>query len=393
MRRIVSLLVVIGGLRLAQAQGVTRVVAEHGGPMPTVTEPAVLFVRGYTSCPTIDAGVPDAAVPADAGVPDAGVGCLPAYTVTMVIQPSFVPASGGGKFALLTVTPAPPTVELESPTLFAELDAATAPFIDNEVVQVPDSSLGTVCNEGGGGCGGGGYYSSGNPTPPAPVLFDAQPAPNDAGTNATIIGPYAIANAQPTTIGDLSTWLDGLGFAYQQADLDAIAPYLTLGWNVVAIEVLPSVDTTVYALQPVALTWNGTEMRLPLGMAQQALSVPSQLTAYVLADDRYDMPGAHVSFAGYSQRSEPSFITRSEVTFDRTQPASADPIARLVPGEPFTQDTIVNTQYESVPVQQCDYRDDDDSIGCCNAAHARSSSAASFALYGLALVIVLRRRR
>jgi hypothetical protein len=379
------------------AAGIARVVVGPGSTPPEIEpDDAVLFIERPNTC-LPDAGVPDAAIDggaitdagsalpdaamafapppdaavlpdagSDGGIPDAGTTSC-GDSVMMIVQPHFSVGARGSHFALLYVTPATPVMRLESPTTFDDLAAATAPEIDTRIVEVPDPALGTRCegcvstsNNEGGGCG----YES-NPSWNPPTL--------DGGVGASTIqtiGPYEVATRQPSSRTELAKWLTDLGYAYETTDLDALEPYLTQGWAVVAVRVAQESSFTG-GLQPLSMTWAGSDITVPLRLASQ----PS-LTVYIAADHRYELTGAHVSFAGYTGA---SFVTRNEV-----DNLASDLTAYRATNDNSTRDVHTIYQEEHVPVTK-----DCDDQGCCQSGKGTTNGI----LWAAALLTVVGRPR
>ena len=360
------------------AAGLARMLVAPSSPPPDMQpDQAVLFVHRAATCVS-DAGLPDAAVTdaavpdagvADAGVPDAGA-TMCGDSVMMVVQPRFSIDYRGARFALLYVTPGPPAVRLESPTTFDDLAEATAPEIDVVKVPVEDPSLGTECRQGCGegyqtqqqGCGGGGYTDWTAPTLDGGVT----------GPKTQTIGPYDVASMQPATRTELASWLDTLGYTYASADLDAIDPYLAIGWSVVAVRVTATAQLDG-GLQPLSMTWAGSEIHVPLQLATDQ----SALTVYIESEHRVDLSGGHVSFADYLAGG--GYLTRNEVTY-----FGSDPVGVVPANEVPYRDVVTEQQMVPVPVNKCD-----DDGGCCQT----SGSDTTGALYVAAVALALRRRR
>ena len=397
-------------------------VAPSNPPPSNVTDQAVLFIKWHDfvdpcaapDAATDDGGVGDAgtdATPADAGadagpddagvgdggVPDAGVcGLQRIDTITMIVQPEVVLAVPTS-FAMLYVTPARPQVTSQPSGVFGELAQATAPMIETVTVHIEDSSLGQQCT-GGGGCGGGaepqqssgcgGGYEEYERSPWDP------PSVADGGTDGTgieTVGPYEIVRVQPATAQELTDWLEQLGYTYEQADIDAVTPYLLAGYHVVAARV-KATGEIARRLTPLAFTWQGDEIRVPIAlgrMPQMPLStIP--LTVYIAAEGRYQLPGASVNFAmPTSYPSEAGFLTRNDVWLDTNQPASADPIA--VPsnlGQYRATRTITVEKHVPVAVS-CE----DDNLGLCSDCSSGSRRQIDFGTIAFAALIALRRHR
>jgi hypothetical protein len=358
----------------------SRVLVEPGSTPPTVTDEAVLLMKtdaahcGSGAVPDAgvasdaasnDAGVPsDAAIPPDAGVPaDAGTSCSP--TVTLVVRPRFTIGSGGSRFAILLVTPFEPTINVEREGLFDELAALTAPVIHVQTVEVEDPSLGTRCSysSAGGGCGGGGYYSEPHADALAwqpPPLSDAAPA--DGPTQ--MVGPYDVATARPLDASALEAWLAQLGYAYTQADIDAVTPYLARNYSVVAVRVAIA-GPLDGALVPLALTWPGSELRLPAALGTRPALEP--LTAYVAAPTRFEFPDAALEFAGVTTT---GYLVRDTLMLSPSGSPDTDPVAYTTAG-PDYQAVIDQTQEVRVPVTKYCSSDDDLDVGCCPACQTQ----------------------
>lgn len=359
------------------AAGLARMlVATDSAPPDMQPDQAVLFVHRTATC-TSDAGVPDAAVPdaatadaatADAGIPDAGA-TMCGDSMMMVVQPRFSVDRRGSRFALLYVTPGAPAVRLESPTTFDDLAQATAPEIDTVEVPVEDPALGTRCPSGCGapaasneqGCGGGGYSTWMPPTLDGGVTVPS----------LQTIGPYDVASMQPATRAELAGWLDKLGYVYTTGDLDAVDPYLTIGWHVVAVRITATGQISG-GLQPLSMTWSGSELRVPLGLATDQTGI----TVYVESEHRVDLSDAHVSFADYLASG--GYLTRNEVTS-----FGGDPVGEIPPSEQPYREVVTQEQQVRVPVSKCD------DGGCCQTGGSDTTGA----VYLAVLMVACRPRR
>lgn len=393
-----------------------RLVGEPDAPLPTLGDRSVLFIKRQQvvdDCATgpLDAGVPDAgptdggasdagmmgdAGLDDAGTPDADAGSCTGEVVdaiTMVVQPDVVEAVPGARFAMLYVTPSRPIVELTQP-VFGRLETLTAPRVEYEEVEVEDPSLGTQCpgcggdsNYEGGGCGGGTSYDF---DPPGfggydDLLVDAG-APSDGGPGTEMIGPYQIVRAQPIDTMQLAGWLDNLGYEYQQQDLDAVAPYLLYGYHVVAVRIVDDLPFPT-KLRPLAITWAGTEIRIPAALAAGTGMATASLTVYIAANDRMELPGATVDFAGRTAYDNMGFLTRNDVVLDLNQPALHDPVALPSQLGEHHKVSIIKTE-KRVPVAHCE------PIGCgCGDCSTGRRTRYDLGLVLFAVLFTLRRRR
>jgi hypothetical protein len=387
-----------------------RILAEVGSPPPDVDDDKLLLIKRHDvviGCTAGDAGtIGDAAIDADpgdggiddggiddAGVPDAGTtdagACetIPGDAITMIVQPHVTIGADGSRFAVLLVTPQRPVLELQS-HVFEPLAAITAPITHINRIEVPDQSLGRVCESwgGGGGCGGGDWGGGGGGDHPPP-LGDA--SLGDGAIIEETLGPYQFVRAQPTSSQELAGWLDQLGYEYMPADLDAVAPYIALGYHVVAIRV--STDTTMTTnLVPVALTWPGSELRVPAALGR-GNPYPSVFTVYIAAERKYVLPGAKIRFAKPTNSSGTTYLTRNELLLDQNQPVSSDPIAVHL-DDYYVQESNVVDEYVHVPVEvPCD--DEDEGGGCCTNCNAHAHTRFDWGVLALAVVFMLRRRR
>lgn len=418
-RAVVSMLTAGAALSLAlPVHAICREVTERDSSRPAIDpEQEVLFVErtnwpiglDCTQPPEPDAGPPDAGVP-DAGVPDAGVddagmgdaGMPPCSTVygdaiTMVVQPRFYAGEGGARFALLMATPVAPVVELAATDTFDRLRIGTAPVLTTTTTYVEDSSLGYQCEDpkfGGGGCNG-----STSQYPPAqdPVWpTDARP-PGDE-TELQNIGPYEVAVLAAADTAALAAWLDANGFMYGSADLEAVRPYIELGWRVVAVRVHQDSAVDSGALEPLSFTYPGTEMRLPLGISRQSAGGQLVLSVYIAAAGRYDVPEAYVPFAKRTSLGGGAFLTRNDLFADLSRGADQDPIAARVAGDPqFHQENLEEIEVR-IPSSDCPSRnrnDDDESICGCRTGRpgGLADDLGMLLLFGLCVVLLRRRRR
>ena len=381
---------------LAAASLIARVIAEPGVAPPTLSDDSILLVRRVDvvvdDCPGggsgADAGVTDAAVPdatlADAGLGDAGIGdagtCQPTIlhdAVSLVVEPHVTMPADGRQFAVLYVTPARPLVE-SKPDPFAELGAITAPLTRIIQHEIQDPSLGTRCP--GVACIS--YVPpSDNTTWTPPGLDDA--GFGDGAVTIETVGPYELVRAHPADPSELATWLTHLGYAFAQADVDAIAPYIKRGYWIVAVRVSPAYAMDAN-LAPLAMTWAGTDLVLPAALG--ASGVAQRVTVYIAAEGRYELPGAVVSFAERTGSGPDGFLTRNDVTIAAATPDD-DPHALKVP-DVVVHDEIVVTQDVRVPVSRCD-----DEVGCCRDCSAQRTPRFDLGVLVAAIAMTLRRRR
>ena len=376
---------------LVVALVLARVLAEANGPAPVLSDEAILVLKRHdirvgNGCTGTDAGVgdgglpdgsPDAspdAGPADAGIPDgpsdAGPGdggtdagdgsvgdaCehIPGDAITLVMQPHFSQLTTGARFAILMVTPSRPVLETTSRYVFSSLADATKTVIQETTKEVEDPAMGKVCNRyENSGCGGGPSFPD-DPLWDPPTFGDGGLGDSDGGYSLDDIGPYQVLRANPTTTAELTTWLTDLDYLVMPDDVAAVAPYIAKGYTIVALRV--ALDATLDGdLAPIALTWSGSEIRLPAALGSPTGAYPT--TVYIAADHRYDLPGANVPFAFRLGYDDARFLTRNELTFTNTN-ADFDPIAIKIENDPEKRDIIEHVTEIRVPVS------DDSECGC-----------------------------
>jgi len=379
---------------LAVALVLARVLAEANGPAPTLSDEALLVLKrhdirvgnGCTANPGGDGGLGDGGLgdgsssdgPADAGTldgptdagagdggvdasdggPDGAVGdpCehIAGDAITLVMQPHFSQLTTGTRFAILMVTPSRPIVEVTSRYVFSSLEAVTAPVVQEIRKEVPDPTMKVCRRYSGGGCGGGPIVPEDPYWEPPALDGDGGLGDPDGGFSLDEIGPYQVLRANPTTTAELTTWLATLNYLVMPDDVAAVAPYIAKGYTVVALRVALD-ETPDGDLAPIALTWAGSEIRLPAALGSPGGAFPT--TVYVAADRRYDLPGARVPFAFRVGYDDATFLTRNEYTFDPTT-ADEDPIAIPVTGDPEKREIVEHVTEVRVPVE------DDSECGC-----------------------------
>jgi hypothetical protein len=158
-----------------------------------------------------------------------------------------------------------------------------------------------------------------------------RPGTADLGLPAapTTVGAYDVALLSHATLVEIAGWLDRQGYAYAQADLDAVAPYVESGWTVVALRMNLDANQRGLGLAPMAFTWAGSAARLPLAISRQPQALTLPLTVYVYADGRYELPGASVAYAWRVGGATP-FLTRLELMVRLDQGPERDPVAMRV---------------------------------------------------------------
>lgn len=390
---------------------IARVLAQGDQIPPNVDDDAVLLVKRHdviVGCSTpdggVDAGVGDAAIdaPADAaadagidgGVADAGTTCtmIPGDAVTMIVAPYIHAFQLPSQFAMLYVTPSRPFVDV-TPGAFGVLPSLTGPEHVVHEVEVVDPSLAPVCTEDQAGCGGGGDTGGGCAPAPTwdPPGYGGGSDTTDGGVVVETIGPYDVLRVQPADRAQLVQWLDQVGFAYSDADVDAVVPYLMRGYHVVAARLSSSVvDSTAY---PLAITWAGSELRLPTALAA-AENPGLSLTVYVAADGTYEFPGAQIVFSAPTSFTMGTYVTRQVLTLAAQQSPDEDPIATRVYPDVNYHEVIEETHEVRVPPTRDCYQDtSNDSGGCCGDCSTHHRVRLDMIVLALTVTFVIRRRR
>ena len=341
-------------------------------------------------------GLDDLSVPSDdmQSLPPADLGCQDRLgdAITMVVQPQFSIGPRGSRFAMLMVTPALPTVSLAPKTLFHDLAATTAPKVDYVDTYVEDPSLGYKCNDpkSGGGCGGdfnfgGGFNNGPNVGTPLPTNYDGG-LPDAPFT----LGSYEIAVLGTSDLDAVKGWLDAHGYAYTADDIAALKPYVDHGWIVTAVRVVADQAAQHEALDPMAFTYEGSSLRLPIAVSHDPSPVPVPITAYVAAEGRYDFPGAHISYADFASAAQGTqFLTRSDLSIPFNITFDQDPIAQ---GKPNVEahDHVQVKRTIAVPSSQCPSQEK----GFCGCrVGAGGAGLGASPLVGCARLILLVRRR
>jgi MYXO-CTERM domain-containing protein len=376
------------------------------GGMPPLADAA----PGDGGAPAADSGPGDAGSPADAAPGDAapadaanGGPCQPHIgdTVTWIVQPRFTIGPDGSRFALLMVTPAAPVVETAPASTFLDLAATTAP---REIIQeryIEDRKLGYQCDDpkfgGTGGCGGSFDTPAGGTwEPPDPSGQGAA----DAGTpdgyiRVNTVGSYHVAILSVRDGDELADWLDRAEYNHDDDDIAALRPYLEAGWIVTAVRISSDHAVESGGLEPLSFTFEGDDMRLPLGVARQPEGGRALLKVHVAAEGRYEFPGAAVSYAHWVRDERPTFLTASFLDVDLSRGADADPVAARTGFDTFHEEYTITREIR-IPSSDCPRGDDDDddlSLCDCRVGGNPGSQVGMLLMAAVCAAVVLRRRR
>jgi MYXO-CTERM domain-containing protein len=315
----------------------------------------------------------------DAGLDDAGVPSCSGRTadlVTVVVEPRFPTDADGKPGALLMVTPAKPLVSLAPHWLFRALGDATDWRVEVQTNDVVKDYAGNVCpppppaptpeprptyppstgststssGPSSGGCSGG--PSSGQPmpvySPPTPKALSMPDAAPSADPPDMAIpelpseaGPYDLTSVQGIDAISLEPWLRAQGYSAAAEDIAAAASYLPLGWHVVALRPRPGQPTR--PRDAISLTFESSEMRLPVGLFARGRPNPLPLTVYIAGETRYEIGAQRaVAFAGFSLIiGGAQLLTRNDTHLPVGGGIDADPIAFRTPPIGFVRTKTV----------------------------------------------------
>ncbi|MEO7095286.1 MAG: DUF2330 domain-containing protein [Polyangiales bacterium] len=379
-----------------------RVIAEAGSPAPNLDDGDVLLIKRQhvqigDACPPpgdagvdggtddggIDAGPDDAGTGGDADVPDAGCETIDGDAVTLMVQPRFSQVTTGARFAVLMVTPSRPILQASYSYVFQDLEDVTRPQVVEHVTEIQDESMGKSCPSDGCSFAAPQDDPSWNP----PGLGDGGIGTSDGGYTVDTVGPYQIVRAQPATTAELETWLHDLNYLTLPADVAAVAPYIERGYTVVAVRV-PLVTTMERDLPPIALTWAGSELRLPVALGTPAGGTARETTVYIAGPGRFELPGAAVPFAWRTNYGNEGFLTKNVVVLDSNGDPDEDPVAVSVPDVVVRDVTDVYTT-KHVPVTDCGL-----DFGCgCGECNAQRTVRGDWLIVVGVVILTLRRKR
>ncbi|WP_328503371.1 DUF2330 domain-containing protein [Streptomyces sp. NBC_00457] len=201
------------------------------------------------------------------------------------------------------------TVRLGVPSLFDELDRATAPVHrDRHHFWPQDGDWPLVTGDGAGG----------------PPRGPGAGPPQDVGVvDRQRLGPFDVARLTARDPDALGDWLDTNGFALPAGLESELHPYVDRRWEYVAVRLTPrTADAPLSgALDPLHLTFAADEPVYPMRLSRTA-ATPQSLGLYVLAAHRMEPASA---IGG----SRPRVLHAGRVT------ARTGPLAELAEGTPF----------------------------------------------------------
>jgi hypothetical protein len=176
--------------------------------------------------------------------------------------------------ALVVPTPTPATVTEGDKATFAELDALTAPRIQQRR-----------------------HWVLGRTDSGARAPVDAATPGGPRVVNQVHLGPLEATTLAGGDLSGLQKWLDDNGYSVRPAVTDALGPYVRDGWSFVAMR-LTSADPIVGGLNPVRMTFQSSQLVYPMRLSVAAAS-PQQVTIFTLSDHRQQRTDADAA-AGQS---------------------------------------------------------------------------------------------
>ena len=169
--------------------------------------------------------------------------------------------------AWIVPVPAPATVQLGDPDLFATLQALTKPHITYDWQFI-------------GGFGGGGTGGGGGAAPPPVTVLDRQ-----------TLGPLDVSTLAATDATALHDWLAVNGYPFPPDLSRVLQHYVDNGWFYVAVKLVPGAagHALTGTLDPLWLTFATPEMVYPIGSSSLARD-GFRVVVYVVADHRVRNP-------------------------------------------------------------------------------------------------------
>jgi hypothetical protein len=184
--------------------------------------------------------------------PDAG-------TVTMHVRISYEGPSDG--FAWVVPVPEEPTLEIGTNALFPVLSRLRAQWQLNRDFDACDVMFASAADTTSSGGGFG-----------VDVLSEG------------IVGPYETAVLDATDASGLVGWLHANAYDVPDNVDEVLAPYIADGMYFVALKLAKDRDTG--DLQPLAMTWHGKSLSIPIQLTSIAATEDMGLRVYVLGEHR-----------------------------------------------------------------------------------------------------------
>jgi hypothetical protein len=175
--------------------------------------------------------------------------------------------------ALVVPTPAPATVAEGDKATFAELDALTAPRVEQRR-----------------------HWVFGQTATRASTALEAAAPRGPTVLNQVQLGPLEATTLAGGDLDGLRKWLADNGYSIRPAVSDALGPYVRDGWSFVAIR-LTSTDPIVGGLKPLRMTFPSSQLVYPMRLSVAAAS-PQQVTVFALSDHRQQRTDTDAAQAG-----------------------------------------------------------------------------------------------
>ena len=243
-------------------------------------------------------------------------------TVTTVVEIQFE----GEPTDFGWVLPVPSGVDADAVTtapagLFDELEDLTAPRFVRPSYEADAAGLYYPSTAGASGCGGfwgcgPGMYATGGD-----VVWGGPDTSGVEVVGEAVVGPYAIELITAESEVNLLNWLQLNGYQIPFSANQAMAPYVTAGMAFLGLKLQPDVPSgPIDALQ---FTYPADGPMLPLILTSVAAVADMEVTAYVLADERYapanyvDLPFDHEDVSWTEEGG-------SETNYDALVPAAVD---------------------------------------------------------------------
>jgi hypothetical protein len=195
-----------------------------------------------------------------------------ASTVEMHVQVMY--AGSAEKFAWVVPVPEVPEIGLSTDDLFMNLSERFRPVFTPNIIEEGTCGWGSGSYYSDALAEDGGYSSSSDGSAPGGVTVV------DEGE----VGPYETVTLQATSSELLVDWLQENDYDLPDALDPVLAPYVADGSYFVALRL--QAKESVGALQPLSLTWSGTQATIPIQLTSVAATPDMRLEAYVLGAHR-----------------------------------------------------------------------------------------------------------
>lgn len=163
--------------------------------------------------------------------------------------------------ALVVPTPAPATVTDADKATFTELDALTAPRVQQRR-----------------------HWVLGTSAPAARTALEAAAPRGPTVVDQVRLGPLEATTLAGGDLLGLRKWLDDNGYSIRPAVSEALGPYVRDGWSFVAIR-LVGPEPIVGGLKPVRMRFPSSQFVYPMRLSVAAQG-PQQVTVFTLSDHR-----------------------------------------------------------------------------------------------------------